>query len=187
MNIVLSRTQIDDAIALGTASLARFQGVKGRYSNTFNSHVLGRFGEIAVESLFASASHSVVPHFRDLASLQLCDVEVLASVPYPRLEVKTWGLSNWKDLGRCIHTGQIAKIRSTADAIVWCTVPLPYLRSAGDLANHKSLVVEFVGFSLPSDVLTAPIKLTGRPNARKVENYQVPQDSLRDATGVLGI
>lgn len=162
MNTVLSRAQIDDAIALATASLARFQGVRGRYNNTFNSHVVGRFGEIAIESLFASAGHSVVPHFRDLASLQLCDVEVLAFVPYPRLEVKTWDLSNWADLGRCIHTGQIAKIQNTADAIVWCTVPLPYLRSADDLANHESLVVEVVGFSLPSDVLIAPIKLTGR-------------------------
>jgi hypothetical protein len=99
--------------------------------------------------------------------------------------VKTWGLSNWKDLGRCIQVGQIRKIEQAADAIVWCTVPLPYLRSASDLVNYQTLIVDLVGFSLPSDVKKAPICLTGRPNTRQVENYQVPQTELRNASGLL--
>jgi hypothetical protein len=185
MNFTLSRARIDDAIALGATSLARFAGVRGRYNNTFNSHTLGRFGEIAVAALFEAEGHSVISHYRDLASLKLCDVEVVGPVPYPRLEVKTWGLSNWKDLGRCIQVGQIGKIEQAADAIVWCTVPLPYLRSAADLANHQTLIVDLVGFSLPSDVKNAPISLTGRPNTRQVENYQVPQADLRSASGLL--
>jgi hypothetical protein len=185
MNFTLSRAQIDDAIALGATSLARFAGVRDRYNNTFNSHTLGRFGEIAVAALFEAEGHSVIPHYRDLASLKLCDVEVAGSVPYQRLEVKTWGLSNWKDLGRCIQVGQIGKIEQAADAIVWCTVPLPYLRSAGDLVNYQTLIVDLVGFSLPSDVKKAPICLTGRPNTRQVENYQVPQTELRNASGLL--
>jgi len=185
MNFTLSRSQIDDAIALGATSLAQFAGVRGRYSNTFNSHTLGRFGEIAVAALFEAAGYSVISHYRDRASLKLCDVEVVGPVPYPRLEVKTWGLSNWKDLGRCIHVGQIRKIEQSADAIVWCTVPLPYLRSAVDLANHQTLRVDLVGFSLPSDVRHAPISLTGRPNTRQVKNYQVRQSDLRDASDLL--
>jgi hypothetical protein len=185
MKFTLSRLQIDDAIALGTASLGRFAGVKGRYNNTFNSHTLGRFGEIAVASLFQMSGYTISPHYRDAASLKLCDVEVLGPVPYPRLEVKTWGLANWLDLGRCIQVGQIAKITESADAIVWCTVPLPYLNSANDLSGYSTLDVEFVGFSLPSDITKAPIRLTGRPNRRQVENYQVSQSDLRNPLGLL--
>ena len=123
MNVTLNRNQIDDAIQLGQTSLSRFAGVPGRYSNTFNSHTLGRFGEIGVASLFEANGYTVLPHYRDLASLKMCDVEVLGSLPYSRLEVKTWGAANWQDLGRCIHVGQLAKIQESADAVVWCTVP----------------------------------------------------------------
>lgn len=164
---------------MGTTSLARFQGVSGRYNNTFNSHTLGRFGEIAIESLFHSAGYAVKSHFRDLASLKLCDVEVVGPVPYLRLEVKTWGVGNWKDLGRCIQVGQIMKIEQTADAIVWCTVPLLSLRSAADLAHREELIVDVVGLSLVRDVLASPVKTTGRPGARQVENYQVREEDLR--------
>lgn len=116
MKITLARPHIEDAIALGSASLARFANVGGRYNNYFNSHVKGRLGEIAMDAFFRDAGYKTKPLYR--TDDTVCDLLVLGDVPYPRLEVKTWSSDHWGDLGRCIQVGQLPKIERVADAIV---------------------------------------------------------------------
>lgn len=177
MKITLTRSHIEDAIALGSASLARFANVGGRYNNQFNSHVKGRFGEIAMDTLFVDAGYKTKPHYR--TDDTVCDLLVLGDVPYPRLEVKTWSPEHWDELGRCVQVGQLPKIERVADAVVWYVVDLPKLRSASDLNDTETLVVEVVGFSLPSDVREAPVVPTRFKNGREVTNHQVAVDQLR--------
>ncbi len=178
MKVTLNRAQIDLCIDLGVQTLARYVSVYGHYNNTFNSHTKGRFGEVALEALFLGKGCKVIPHFKNPASDRLCDVEV-SPARFQRLEVKTWSESGWDRLGRCFTPKQVSKLRRRADAVVWCTVPLPNLDGPSDLDSYQLLDVTLVGYSLPEDVISAPIRLTGEENMRKVRNHQVDAHLIR--------
>jgi hypothetical protein len=178
MKVTLNRTQIELAISLGEQTLARYIAAYGEYNNTFNSHTKGRFGEIALETVFLAKGRTVISHFMNPASDPLCDMEVSPG-NLRRLEVKTWSEAHWDNLGRCMSINQTKKLAQKADAVIWCTVPLPNLNGRSDLDGYQAIEVTLVGYSLPSDVTSAPVSFTGEPNMRKIKNHQVDQSLIR--------
>ena len=184
MRIPLDRSQIDLAIVLGTQTLARYVAAYGEYNNTFNSHTKGRFGELALEVLFSSRDRQIVSHFRNPASDRLCDIEV-SPARFRRLEVKTWTESHWEGLGRCISVKQSACLSRKADAVIWCSVPLPRLNGPPDLDSYQVLHVTLLGYSIPTDVLSAPVRWTGEHGMRKVQNHQVDLELIRPIGQIL--
>jgi hypothetical protein len=178
MKVTLNRPQIDLCIALGEQTLARYVSAYGHYNNTFNSHTKGRFGEVALEAFFLEKGCKVIPHFKNPASDRKCDLEV-SPATFRRLEIKTWSESGWDSLGRCFSPKQSRKLREEIDAVVWCTVPLPNLNGPSDLDGYETLDVTLVGYSLPEDIVSAPISPTGEDYMRKVRNHQVDAHLIR--------
>jgi hypothetical protein len=184
MKIQLDRVQIDLAIVLGLQTLARYVAAYGDYNNTFNSHTKGRFGEIAIEALFLCEGRDIIPHFKDPASDRMCDIEV-SPARFRRLEVKTWTESHWEGLGRCMSVKQTKGLTRKADAVIWCSVPLPNLNGPSDLDGYQALDVTFLGYSLPIDIISAPVRWTGELGMRKIENHQVDQELIRPIREIL--
>jgi hypothetical protein len=120
----------------------------------------------------------VTPHFKNPASDRKRDLEV-SPARFRRLEIKTWSESGWDNLGRCFSPKQTKKLLEEADAVVWCTVPLPNLNSPSDLDSYEALDVTLVGYSLPQDIIAAPIQPTGEEYMRQVENHQVDASLIR--------
>jgi hypothetical protein len=185
MKVTLNRSQIDLCIALGEQTLSRYVNAYGHYNNTFNSHTKGRFGEVALETLFLDKGCTVTPHFKNPASDRLCDIEV-SPARFQRLEIKTWSASGWYRLGRCFSPKQVSKLRRTADAVVWCTVPLENLSDRSDLDGYEALDVTLIGYSLPEDIMSAPIGPTGEEHMRKVNNHQVDAHLVRAIEDIIG-
>lgn len=184
MTVTLSREDIELATRLGEQTLARYIAAYGEYNNTFNNHVKGRFGELAVDKLFQELRRTVEPYYKDAGSDRLCDL-VVNPARFQRLEVKTWSAVHWTRLGRCISIKQAKTLARKADIVIWCTVPLHRIERPQDLSTFQTLDVSVRAYSLPSDVTSAPISLTGEPGMRKILNHQVDEALLRDINEVL--
>ncbi len=177
MVIALQRSEIELSLRLGRATLARYIAAYGEYNNTFNSHTKGRFGEVAVHKAFSALGADCLPLYLDPTRDSDCDI-VVQSAPFKRLEVKTWSEMHWEALGRCVTPAQAKRISRKADAIIWCSAPLPILNRESDLDKVETLSVTLRAYSLPADLLAAPLLYTGEAGMRKVQNYQIDENAL---------
>jgi hypothetical protein len=178
MEVILNRDEIDDAIALANITFARWKNQRGFYPNEYNSHIKGKLGEIAVEKALKSEDVAHTSHFRNAKSQGLCDIE-LANAQYARLDVKIWSLEHWPDQGRCVTPGQLPKLQSLADAVVWCIVDLPKINTASDLDSLIELLIDIRGWSTVDEVAATTPGPTGW---RKIINHQVDETALRSPT-----
>ena len=58
--------------------------------------------------------------YTDLDRMSEADIIIPGKL---RIDVKTWNIEHWDEMGRCISVDQIGKLEKKADAIVWCTSP----------------------------------------------------------------
>lgn len=172
MEIMLTTEEVADADRMAQTTYERWKTEPGHYSNTMNSHRMGKRGELAAERwALQNGVHGDSP-FRDPNREKEADL-VLATgedAHLIRVDAKTWDEQYWIDLGRCLAVGQIESLAEKAEAVFWLT-----LREAGD----GTVVVTLRGWSTIDDIRSAPRRRTGRPTMRQVYNYQLEEGQLR--------
>jgi hypothetical protein len=181
--IELSVADVQWAAETARASFERWESQQGYYNNRLNSHLKGKLGEIAVEKFLLDQKLKLDSHFRFADRENLADlvVKIKGYNKIVRLEVKTWSLNYWQDLGRCIAVDQYTVIKKKADVIVWCLLDEKQILDAS-----ASVKIILAGWSKIDEVLKAPIKLTGLDNMRKVNNYQLAETDLHDISSFSG-
>lgn len=175
MTVQITDDELRDAMALAESTYAVFARKRGYYTNTINSHLRGKLGEIACARWFKTSGMEVEAIFRDQSRISECDI-VASRVGSLRVDVKTWDRRFWAAMGRCVAAGQIHKLGAKADVVLWCVSP-PELSSA--------VVVELVGWNSIAEILTSPRRSTGPAGKRQVDNFQVDTDKLKPLSGLL--
>jgi len=181
--IELSVADVQWAADTARASFERWESQQGYYNNRLNSHFKGKLGEIAVETFLLDQKLKLDSHFRFADREKLADlvVKIKGYNKIARLEVKTWSLNYWQELGRCIAVDQYPDMKKKSDMIVWCL-----LNEKQILDTSAPIKVILAGWSKIDEVLKAPIKLTGLDNMRKVNNYQLAETDLHDMSSFSG-
>ena len=105
--------------------------------------------------------------FADLDKMALTDIVVAGKT---RVEIKTWSLEYWPEMGRCIAVDQLSKLQKKSDCIMWC---------ASTAKMAPGMQVKINGWNFMADVSAAPRRWTGPANGRKVYNYQIENDKVR--------
>ncbi len=159
-----------EATALALKTLSVFQQNRGHYNNNMNSHLRGKLGEIACARWVETLGLDCEETFRDLGRMAETDL-VIHGDRGCRIDVKTWSDKYWPELGRCVAVNQLAKLQAKSDLIIWCITP-EELRSG--------IRVQLVGWNSLEDIANAPRRLTGPPRGRKVDNFQVDSDCVRN-------
>ena len=167
MDIVITNDEYNIAIEIAEETLRRFSSNRGHYNNTANSHIRGKVGEIAVSNFIGQLGFQLDPVFKDLGKMAEADIIIPCKC---RIEVKTWSEEFWPTMGRCIAVDQFEKLKKKADLLVWCI-------SASKL--EPLMNVDIVGWNLIEDIPSAPRRLTGPANGRKVDNYQLGSEMIR--------
>jgi hypothetical protein len=181
--IELSIADVQWAADTARSSFERWESQQGYYNNRLNSHFKGKLGEIAVEKFMLEQKLKLDSHFRFSDRENLADlvVKIKGYTKIARLEVKTWSMNYWQDLGRCIAVDQYPDMKKKADMIIWCLVDEKQILEASAPAK-----VILAGWSKIDEVLNAPIKLTGLENMRKVNNYQLAETDLHEMSSFSG-
>lgn len=174
-SIILTDDEVSEAKSIADETLRRFGGQQGHYTNTRNSHVRGKCGEIACDRWLQNNAVNVTAAFRDISKINGCDI-IASGAKTLRLDVKTWDTRYWAEMGRCVAVGQIDSLRQKADAIVWCISP-PVLEAG--------MKIDIVGWNTIDDVSRARRLMTGPKGRRQVYNHQVDQSALRSCAGLL--
>jgi len=177
LNFVVQITddELRDAATLAAQTLAVFARMPGHYSNTINSHLRGKLGEIACARWLTTNGVRVDPIFRDTSKIKDCDI-IAARDTSLRLDVKTWDQTYWDEMGRCVAANQLSKLRAKADGILWC-VSSPKLTSG--------VVVKLAGWSPIADIEISPRRMTGPKGRRQVDNFQVDNNKMRPLSELL--
>ena len=168
MDLIISSDQFKLAEKLAFETFARFSRTKGHYNNTSNSHLRGKIGEIATSTALQELGFKVEDTYTDLDRMSEADLVVSGNL---RIDVKTWNVEHWNEMGRCISVDQIGKLERKADIIIWCISP--NILTPG-------ISVSVAGWNQVSEVRQAPRRLTGPQNGRKVENFQFEIGGIRD-------
>ena len=168
MDFIISIEQFNLAETLAIETLHRFSNAKGHYNNTSNSHLRGKIGEIAVSTALEKLGFELENTYTDLDRMSEADIIIPGKL---RIDVKTWNIEHWDEMGRCISVDQIGKLEKKADAIVWCTSP--EMLAPG-------ICVEIVGWNKVSEVRQSPRRMTGPKNGRKVDNFLMDISDIRD-------
>jgi hypothetical protein len=181
--IELSVADVQWAADTARASFERWESQQGYYNNRLNSHFKGKLGEIAVEKFLLDQKLKLDSHFRFADREKLADlvVKIKGYNKIARLEVKTWSHNYWQELGRCIAVDQYPDMKKKADFIIWCLLDEKQILDAS-----TPVKIILAGWSKIEDVLNAPIKLTGKDNMRKVNNYQLAETDLHDMSSFSG-
>lgn len=175
--VALTVTEVQWAIETARESFGRWKGQKGYYNNRLNSHFKGKIGEIATEKFLMNRNLKLDSHFRFPERENLADivVKIKGYKRIARIEVKTWSINYWKELGRCIAVDQVSNLKKKSDVIIWCLTNIQETPK-----TPTSIKMYINGWSTITDVENAPTKLTGLENMRKVKNYQLPEKDLRE-------
>jgi len=172
MDLIITTDQFELAEKLAFETFARFSRTKGHYNNTSDSHLRGKIGEIATSTALHELRFKVENTYTDLDRMSEADLAISGNL---RIDVKTWNIEHWNEMGRCMSVDQIGKLEKKADIIVWCISP-------NTLASGISVSV--AGWNKVSEVRQAPRRLTGPKNGRKVENFQFEVSEMRDIADV---
>lgn len=170
ISVQLGQADIESAMKLARATYKRFESTEGYYRNTSNSHIVGKIGELAAHRWLNSAHLPVQSLYEDPTQVRSADLEVAGI----RIEVKTWNHDYWYNWGRCVAVGQLATLRQKSDCVLWASAKI----------SDTTALVSFHGWSTLPEVETAPVRWTG-PTGRKVKNYQLESESLRDVSKLI--
>ncbi|MCZ2127775.1 MAG: hypothetical protein LC099_08405 [Anaerolineales bacterium] len=182
MNYELGAADVQWAAETARAAFARWRNQKGHYDNRLNSHFKGKLGELAVEKFLTDCNLKFDSHFRFAERENLADlvVKIKGYRQILRVDVKTWGEIYWRELGRCVAVNQLSGLKKKADAIVWCVAEIQEIPQ-----TPAPIQLRLCGWSTLADVERAPVQLTGIDKMRKVENHQLPEESLREMASFL--
>lgn len=180
MEVSLTSDQIQQARQLAKASYNQFKQRSGYYTNTPQTHFIGKLGEIGALCCLEGVGLTCQAVFEDTKRLQECDIIVRETV---RVEVKTWSSIHWDELGRCIAAGQIGALECKCDVVLWCVVSADGLDPEHQAAE-ESCDVRVAGWSEVSDIRDAPMRVTGYGGMPQVMNYQLCESSLRDTASL---
>jgi hypothetical protein len=178
IKILLETADVKWAIEAASASIGKWSGQAGYYNNRFDSHFKGKLGELAAEKYLLEKEYKLDSHFRFLERENLSDlvIKVKKYTEVCRLEIKTWDVKYWPELGRCISVEQYPDLKKKADIILWCAVDLKDVEIL--LENPEGVSVLLAGWSKVGEIPNAPIKDTGIGGMRKVRNYQLQETDL---------
>ena len=174
--ITLERDAIQWAVIAADESIARWRSAPGHYRNQWTSHLVGRLGEAAAERFLHSRGLTVQAHFRFPEREAMCDIEL----PAMRLDVKTWSVAFWNDLGRCVAVNQLPVLERKADCVLWCVLHENAAQPKDAWLAKQRVRVAVWGYSTLADIRQSPIRLTGRPGMRQVRNHQVAEKDIRE-------
>jgi len=176
--VELTVDEVQWAVETARSSFARWSSQTGYYNNRLGSHFKGKLGELAVEHFLLDQKLKLDSHFRFSDRENLADLVIKANgyKKVARIEVKTWSVNYWQDLGRCISVEQYPDLKKKADMIVWCLVDVVDIKEV--LENSMPLKIILAGWSKIGEVSNAPVKFTGSNGMRKVENYQLAEEDL---------
>ena len=163
--LILDPATKQAALELSERTLAKYSNVRGHYSNTKSSHLVGHLGEFAAFIWLRDNGFEPVPRFLDPDDKE-CDIHTRIG----RIEVKTWRDRFWDDLGRCVSVTQYPSIKRKADFIFWNSIADP---------DAETPQVTFRGWCKVSqfDKAKEVIHTTGFPQ-REIRNLQLPQSKL---------
>lgn len=159
--ITLTPDQVDDAVALAEDTYERWKNAPGYYRNTLSSHRKGKLGEVAADVWASSNGLRVEPWYRDPVQERNADLRLNLQ----RFDVKTWDVTTWETMGRCVRPGQVAALRRKAEGIIWCFV------------DERQDQVCVAGWSTIEEVAALPVVETG-PAGRTLANHQMPIDGM---------
>lgn len=173
--VVITDDELREATELAEATLRVFGNVRGHYTNSLNSHLRGKLGEIACSRWLTTNGVGVEPVFRDTARMRECDI-IASDTSTIRLDVKTWDQTYWAEMGRCVAVDQLEKLAAKADGVLWCV-------SSSQLVS--GVRVELAGWSSIADIRAAPRRWTGPRGRRQVDNHQVDPDRITPLSELL--
>jgi|GEM_PF-1375629 len=187
IKIFLEVEDVKWAIQSASASIEKWSGQAGYYNNRIDSHFKGKLGELAVEKYFLETGCKLDAHFRFPERENLSDIviKIKKYTEICRLEVKTWDVKYWPELGRCIAVDQYPVLKKKADVIIWCVIDLNHIETL--LNNPEAVSVSLIGWSKIEEVMSAPIKDTGIGAMRKVKNYQLDETSLHAMSAFINL
>ena len=168
--VTIGEATYSEAISMANHTLESFKNNPGHYSNTFNSHLRGKIGELACSLWVAKQGIRCDSVFRDSNRMAEADL-IIQGKAMQRCDVKTWDRNHWEGLGRCIAVNQLSNLQTKADIIIWCISPH---------SLEPGIQVELRGWNTLSDIEAAPQRMTGPADGRKVYNYQVDDNKLRE-------
>ncbi len=177
-SIFLKAVDVEWAIQSANTSIKKWSKQVGYYNNHFDSHFKGKLGELAVEKYLNEKGYDLDSHFRFLERENLSDL-VIKLKKYTnicRIEVKTWNVKYWTELGRCIAVNQYPDLKKKADLILWCTVDVDKMEPL--IKSPSTVPVMIMGWSKVEEIGNAPVKDTGTGAMRKVKNYQLDEADL---------
>ena len=170
VSVQLTDEMVADARAMAAETHRPFANSPGYYNdNRFARHFRGKLGEVACEQWAISAGIPCEPIFRDNNRMQAADLH-FGGLNSHRIEVKTWNVKHWQNLGRCVSVKQMPGIRAKADAVIWCVTP-------DSIASVTT--VEIVGWNTVAEIAQMPRVLTRAGSGRPVCNHQVPVEQVR--------
>lgn len=163
------------------ATQRRWAGKPGAYGtgNKPTYHIVGKFGEAAVEKWLQARGLPVDSAFRDRSRAAEADILVAGT----RIEVKCWNFGTWNQGGRCVSPEQEREISDKADIIAWCRLGRHLSPAALLDASAASLSVHLMGFSTVAEVLARPLEDTSF-NEIPRWNHRMPESNLRDLDGL---
>ena len=164
--IIIHQTSYDTAHRLATETLALFAKSHGHYTNSLNSHLRGKIGELACADWLSEKGVHCERVFEVIT--RIAEADLVTRIL--RLDVKTWDERYWHEMGRCVAVAQLATLKSKADAVLWCVTP----QTLG-----PGIAVVIVGWNTLDDVATAQRCWTGPAGKRQVYNYQVELSAVR--------
>lgn len=171
-DVQLDGADFEVARSLAQKTFDRWKSAPGYYTNTFESHLNGKVGEVALLKWLGSQVVSIDAAFTDLKREREADVIVSGL----RIDMKTWAEKWWPEMGRCIAVKQLPSLRKKADRIVW-----GWIR---ELTAEQAIVV-LAGWSTIEDVELAPQRNTGPKGRRQVFNHQIDEVHLRTMSSLL--
>jgi hypothetical protein len=163
VTVPLTAEETYQALRLALKTFKRNRHLPGYYSNKLEIHLVGKLGESGVEKWLKSEGFDPDAPCRDLARETGPDFLVNEI----GIEMKTWHVDTWFELGRCIRPGQMGGIQEKCAVVVWGIVD----------DEPDPIRVELAGWSTPDEVAETEVRRTG---ARKLKNHQIDVDQVRD-------
>lgn len=176
----LTKDDIVFCIKAGNETYNLFKNNEGFYRNLLSSHIIGKYGEVAVDRFLRNKlppDVGVTPYFKDAKLLQLCDIGLHGEKDL-RIEVKTWRFEYWNSWGRCVTPGKMPKLISQADLVIWAYIARPITSIDLELPGPENIEIVLTGYSTIEDIQRSPTRFTG-PEGKQIFNHQLDIDTLR--------
>ena len=171
VTIQIDEEMFGKADTLANNTLAIFKKQRGHYNNTKNSHLRGKLGEFACVSWLNSVGLECDAAFQDTGRMSEADIIISSNDKRQwRYDVKTWDITHWDKMGRCVAVNQLGKLKDKADGIIWCTTPA---------SLSPDIEVNIIGWNTIHDIQNATQRWTGPANKRQVHNHQIDIGNIR--------